>query len=111
MLMAREHGLGGLYMVRDPAAPATPFQARLLVVILNYNGIVDTLACLASLRAQTVAHSTMVIDNASRDDDLSPIASRFPEVEVVRIGTWDGPAATMSACGSAWNAPSTTSAC
>jgi GT2 family glycosyltransferase len=56
-----------------------------LVVILNYNGIADTLACLASLRAQTVAHAVLVIDNASRADDLTPIATGFPEVEVMRL--------------------------
>jgi len=85
MLMARERGLGGLEMVRGPAAPATASQARLLVVILNYNGIGDTLACLASLRHQTFVPSVLVIDNASRDDDLSPIASGFPDVEVIRL--------------------------
>jgi hypothetical protein len=63
-------------------------QARaLLVIVLNYNGIEDTLACLESLRAQTCRGvATLVIDNGSRDDDLGRIAAGFPEVEVVALG-------------------------
>ncbi len=72
-------------MVRGPASPAIAAPARLLVVILNFNGIADTLACLASLRAQTVPAAILVIDNASRNDDLTAIASDFPEVEVIRL--------------------------
>jgi GT2 family glycosyltransferase len=85
MLMASDHAVGSLDMVRGPASPATASPARLLVVVLNYNGIADTLACLASLRAQTVPAAVLVIDNASRADDLSPIAADFPDVEVVRL--------------------------
>ena len=79
------HGVGGLDMVRGPASSAIAAPARLLVVVLNYNGIADTLACLASLRAQTVPASVLVIDNASRADDFSPIAADFPDVEIVRL--------------------------
>jgi GT2 family glycosyltransferase len=57
------------------------------VIVLNYNGIADTLDCLASLRAQTCAGmATLVIDNGSRNDDLGRIAARFPEVEVIALG-------------------------
>ena len=70
------------------AGAAQPVPARtLLVVVLNYNGIDDTLACLASLRAQTCAGlATLVIDNGSRADDLGRIAAGFPEVEVIALG-------------------------
>jgi GT2 family glycosyltransferase len=60
---------------------------QVLVVVLNYNGIEDTLACLASLRAQTCRGlATLVIDNGSRADDLGRIAAGFPEVEVIALG-------------------------
>jgi GT2 family glycosyltransferase len=90
MLMAPpEHGLGSLDEVRGPAV-ATEQQApvrQVLVVVLNYNGIADTLACLESLRAQTCTGlATLVIDNGSRDDDLGRIATGFPEVEILALG-------------------------
>ena len=84
-----EHGLGSLDEVRGPAVAAQqPAPARqLLVVVLNYNGIADTLDCLDSLRAQSCAGiATLVIDNGSRNDDLGRIAARFPDVEVIALG-------------------------
>jgi GT2 family glycosyltransferase len=65
----------------EPPAPV----GRPLVVVLNYNGIADTLACLASLRAQTCRASVLVIDNASRADDFSRLQADFPEVELLRL--------------------------
>jgi GT2 family glycosyltransferase len=60
--------------------------ADVLVVILNFNGLADTLACLESLYRQTWQDfAVMVIDNASRADDLSAIARRFPSVEIVAL--------------------------
>jgi GT2 family glycosyltransferase len=61
-------------------------DARLLIVVLNYNGIDDTVACLDSLSCQTSTDfAVLVIDNGSRDDDLSRIAVRFPLVEVIAL--------------------------
>jgi hypothetical protein len=69
------------------AASAAPPARNLLVVVLNYNGLADTLGCLHSLRAQTCAGmATLVIDNGSRTDDAARIAACFPEVEVVALG-------------------------
>ena len=83
------HGLGTLGETRGPAVPAMALSGparRLLVVVLNYNGIADTLACLASLRAQTCgSFATLVIDNGSRADDLGRITADFPEVEVIAL--------------------------
>jgi GT2 family glycosyltransferase len=57
-----------------------------LVVILNFNGLSDTLACLESLAGQRWQDfSVLVIDNASRADDLTVIAQRFPWVEVLAL--------------------------
>jgi hypothetical protein len=58
----------------------------MVVVILNYNGIEDTLACLDSLSRQTSTDfEVQVIDNGSRDDRLGRIAERFPRVEVIAL--------------------------
>ncbi len=84
-----DHGLGSLNEMPGPALPAQQQASarRLLVVVLNYNGLADTLDCLESLRAQTCPGlAVLVIDNGSRADDLGRIAARFPEVEVVALG-------------------------
>jgi len=56
------------------------------VVILNWNGLADTLACLESLAACDVAGAKLqllVIDNASASNPSEAITTRFPAVEVV----------------------------
>jgi hypothetical protein len=65
---------------------ASQAASQVLVVVLNFNGIEDTLECLESLRGQTSRNIVVqVIDNGSKADDLSLIASRFPEVEVIAL--------------------------
>ncbi|MGD0104947.1 MAG: glycosyltransferase family 2 protein [Rhodopila sp.] len=57
-----------------------------MVVILNFNGIEDTLACLSTLCTQTCQDIVVqVIDNGSTADDLGRIATRFPEVELISL--------------------------
>src|ERR1700687_3161007 len=44
------------------------------VVILNWNGLTDTLACLASLRRlQYTAHRVVVVENGSTDGSIDAI--------------------------------------
>jgi GT2 family glycosyltransferase len=65
---------------------ASRAATQVLVVILNFNGIEDTLGCLGSLRGQTCRDmAVLVIDNGSTADDLGRIATCFPEVEVLAL--------------------------
>lgn len=68
----------------DTAGEARP-AAAVLVIILNFNGLADTLACLESLRDQTSRPHVLVIDNASREAELGGIAARYPEIETVAL--------------------------
>src|SRR4051794_31005071 len=57
---------------------------RVFVVVLNWNGLNDTLRCLESLAAVTVPPtSVIVVDNGSRDDSVAQISYRFPDVTVL----------------------------
>ena len=59
---------------------------RLISVILNTNRRDDTLACLESLRSNTMSgHRAIVLDNASSDGSVEAIRAAFPEVEVVEL--------------------------
>lgn len=55
------------------------------VILLNWNGLADTLACLASLRAAAAGPyrvQVLVVDSASVEDPRPAIAAAFPEVLV-----------------------------
>ncbi|MDZ7343393.1 MAG: glycosyltransferase family 2 protein [candidate division KSB1 bacterium] len=54
------------------------------ILIVNWNGKSDTLACLASLRNVTYQpRHILVIDNASSDGSVAAIQQQFPEAEVL----------------------------
>lgn len=57
------------------------------IIIVNWNGKADTLACLESLRADSYpAKRVIVVDNGSSDDSVSTLRGRFPEVTVLETG-------------------------
>lgn len=57
------------------------------IVILNWNGKKDTLACIESIVKQDYAdYQIIVVDNGSSDDSVPAIRSAFPQVEVIAIG-------------------------
>jgi hypothetical protein len=54
------------------------------ILLVNWNGKADTLACLASLRKITYhPRHILVIDNASTDGSVDAIRAQFPEVEIL----------------------------
>ncbi len=64
-------------------------MTRVAIILVNWNGKNDTLACLTSLYALThprINASTIVVDNGSTDDSVSAIRKRFPDVEVIETG-------------------------
>jgi GT2 family glycosyltransferase len=60
------------------------------VVVVTWNGAHLLDPCLISLRAQTVAHRVVVVDNASTDGTAELLASRYADVDVVRLPTNTG---------------------
>ena len=70
---------------QDGTQRATP-RAPVLVSILNWNGLQDTLACLAQLSVRdSPAFNILVIDNGSTLDEAQEIRRRFPAVECIRL--------------------------
>ena len=61
-------------------------MVRVGIVIPNWNGRSDTLACIAALR--TLAYDNthvIVVDNGSTDDSVAAIRSAYPDVTVVEL--------------------------
>jgi GT2 family glycosyltransferase len=64
------------------------------LVVLNWNGYVDTQECLESLRRLDYPYyQIVVVDNGSTDDSPSQIADNYPKVELVRCADNRGIAA------------------
>ena len=61
--------------------------ARVAIVVLNWNGWQDTLACIASLQATTYADFRIVlVDNSSTDGSVDHFQRALPSIELLRTG-------------------------
>ncbi len=57
------------------------------IILVNWNGLRDTLACLASLRQlDYTAYQVIVVDNGSADDSVMQIRTQYPEVTLIEAG-------------------------
>jgi GT2 family glycosyltransferase len=60
---------------------------RVDVVVLNWNGWQDTIACLESLQCQDYPHfNLIVVDNGSTDGSVAHIRQVMPTLELVQTG-------------------------
>lgn len=77
-------------MIEPMASQAIRHDApppRVVIVLLNWNGRDDTLACLASLRDVVDDDvSVLVVDNGSTDDSVAAIRAAHPDVELIETG-------------------------
>ncbi len=68
------------------AVGASSRLPRVAIVVLNWNGLVDTLACLQSLSSITYReHRVLVVDNGSSDGSSDTIRADFPKIEVKEL--------------------------
>jgi len=60
---------------------------RVFLIVLCYNDIASTLACLDSLLAQDYPFSEiLVVDNASQDGTVPTVRKSFPKIDVIATG-------------------------
>jgi GT2 family glycosyltransferase len=60
---------------------------RVMLLILTWNGLAETLACLESLRGlEYPDYEVWVVDNGSTDGSPAAIRERFPEVNLIEHG-------------------------
>ena len=62
----------------------TKIDARVVVVIPNWNGESDLPTCLDSLMAQSLKPSVIMVDNGSKDSSIQLVESKYPDVEIIR---------------------------
>ncbi len=72
---------------KNQTRQAGRLRGKVGIVVLNWNGLADTSACLASLRRIHYADFEMiVVDNDSSDFSPAQIRTIFPEVKVIETG-------------------------
>jgi GT2 family glycosyltransferase len=58
-----------------------------VIIILNWNGLADTLACLASLsHLDYPSYEILVVDNGSEDGSAAAIREAYQQVQVIEAG-------------------------
>jgi hypothetical protein len=62
-------------------------QAHVAIIILNWNGCDDTMACLHSLQGLNYPdYEIIVVDNGSTDNSIASIRMAFPQVRLIEAG-------------------------
>ena len=54
------------------------------IITINYNGVADTCALIDTIPFNDETLEVIVVDNASKNDEASIIAQRYPQVKVIR---------------------------
>lgn len=67
------------------AIPASAVAQKTCVIIPNWNGADLIRECLEALRAQTLAHTVIVVDNGSSDGSNEVVRREFPEVQLLEF--------------------------
>ena len=59
-------------------------ESELSIITVNYNGLADTCALIDTIPFNDKTLEVIVVDNASKDDEATVIAQRYPQVKVIR---------------------------
>lgn len=59
-------------------------EIKLSIITINYNGLKDTCELIDSLPLEDKSIEVIVVDNASKEDEATIIANRYPQVKVIR---------------------------
>ena len=61
---------------------------KVIIILLNWNGVKDTLECLSSLKEVSYPNfQTVVIDNGSKDDSVESIRAAYPKLPLLKTGS------------------------
>ena len=59
-------------------------EIKTSIITINYNGQKDTCELIESLPLEDLSIEVIVVDNASKEDEATIIANRYPQVKVIR---------------------------
>lgn len=58
-------------------------QSKIAVILLNWNGEEDSLACIESLKKQTIRYDLIAVDNGSADNFVSVVKKQIPKINLL----------------------------
>jgi hypothetical protein len=62
-------------------------EPKVIIIILNWNGLNDTLECLESVKIVTYSnYSTILVDNGSEDGSVDIIRRAYPDIDIIENG-------------------------
>ena len=59
-------------------------ECEISIITINYNGIKDTCELIDTLPLEDESIEVIVVDNASKEDEVTIISQRYPQVKVIR---------------------------
>ena len=59
-------------------------ECKISIITINYNGLRDTCELIESLPLEDKSIEVIVVDNASKENEATIIANRYPQVKVIR---------------------------
>ena len=59
-------------------------ESKISIITINYNGLRDTCELIESLPLEDKSIEVIVVDNASKENEATIIANRYPPVKVIR---------------------------
>lgn len=59
-------------------------KEQLAVILVDYNGLKDTIECIDSIIKSSIQSKIIVVDNASKENEAVKISKIFPEVKTIR---------------------------
>lgn len=60
------------------------YEYDISIITINYNGYKDTCELIASLPLEDKSIEVIVVDNASKEDEITLIQKQYPQVKVIR---------------------------
>lgn len=65
-------------------------ESKIAIILVNYNGLKDTIDCIQSIEKSNAQSQIVVVDNASKENEAEIISKKFPEVKTIRSETNGG---------------------
>jgi GT2 family glycosyltransferase len=59
-------------------------EKKIAIVLVDYNGVLDTIECINSVMQSSISIQIVVVDNSSKENDANIIKSQFSNVKVFR---------------------------
>ena len=83
----RQHGTTWQHLVVAVRPAPRSTLPKISIIVLNWNGKADTLACLESLASVRYGNfETILVDNGSSDDSVREIRTAHPQLTVLETG-------------------------